>query len=59
LREALEYEPGTGRFFWREKSSPFSNVEVGAEAGFKTARGYQVIKITSVSLEQCAAQLCY
>lgn len=44
LRELLFYNPLSGSFTWRAKSSPFSRANLGAIAGFINY-GYRVIKV--------------
>jgi hypothetical protein len=45
LKELLSYDPETGCFTWIRKSSVFSNIKIGAEAGSRLAHGYRQIKI--------------
>lgn len=45
LRQILEYDPETGVFRWKEKTSKHSNVEIGSIAGFRTATDYIFISI--------------
>lgn len=45
LRELLRYDQETGSFVWLAKTSPFSRVSIGDEAGTLRADGYRAIAI--------------
>ena len=45
LREVLDYDPATGVFTWKARTSPFSRVNVGDVAGGLKTKGYIRIKL--------------
>ena len=45
LKIILDYDPYTGIFVWMDKTSKFSNIIIGEEAGSRTVYGYIEIKI--------------
>lgn len=41
----LDYNPATGSFVWKNKSSKFSKIKIGNKAGCKNADGYLILRI--------------
>ena len=51
VNELLEYRKPTGKFYWIAKSSKYSHIKIGNEAGGLSKKGYTVIIIDGVPFQ--------
>jgi hypothetical protein len=45
IKELLDYNPETGIFIWKSKTSKYSPIKVGSIAGYLKSSGYRIIEI--------------